>query len=222
MSPTVQLRIQALIAAAVALIAATAFTMRDDDAIRIRGTLAPTAGPNSLGHIRGKSAYLARIAAASPDRAAAGLVSFSRPAPAAEVARLTEGMEVTAAFVKFPQGEPDTLLVERPLTEAVAERAREVGDVIRAEIVSLDAQLREAQEPEREQIEASIDSRRQALADSGPDCACVYAVAVEATTLAALHRLQQRDEVLLVDVPDPVVDDLAGWELRPVLPAVPS
>lgn len=53
----------------------------------------------------------------------------------------------------------------------------------------------------------------------GGPCGCVYAFVVQRTTLGSLLALQQDPAVRLVDVPDPPVTDLRGWELIPILPS---
>ena len=125
-------------------------------------------------------------------------------------------------FVQFPDDAPEVFLLTKPIAETIATRAKELGDAVRAEIVSLEAQLRDAQGPQRELLEGSLAKRRVALEALGPECACVYAMGVEGTTLGALARLQTHSDVLLVDVPRPVVADLEGWELNPILPSRPS
>jgi hypothetical protein len=219
MKRTTQLRLQALIAAAVALVAASAMTLDSDDAVRLRGRLGPTPGPNSIGHVEGKRAYLNRIASADPDRSAAALVSFSRFVPASAARSVASDMEIKAVFVQFPGNEPDVFRVTNNAVEREVQfGASELADVIRAEITSIEAQLRTAQGAERDSLNTSLEERRKAFDTLRADCACVYAVAVQETTLSALAQLQQRSEVLLVDVPEPTTDDLTGWELRPILP----
>lgn len=212
----------ALLAAAVALVAASVVSQRADDGIDIRGRLGPTAGPNSLGHVRAQRAYLERAADAAPGRAAAGLVSMSRFVNAGEATSLVDGMKATAVFVQFPDNPPEVFLLTKPIAETLTTRAKELADVVRAEIVALDAQLRDAEGAQRALLEGSLSKRRQTLEALRPDCACVYALGVEETTLGALARLQERSEVLLVDVPKPVVPDLKGWELNPILPSQAS
>jgi hypothetical protein len=46
----------------------------------------------------------------------------------------------------------------------------------------------------------------------------VFAFVLSGTTLGRLADLQASADVRLVDVPDPVVADLRGWELTPLLP----
>lgn len=220
MNRTAQLRLLALLAAAIGLVAGSVITQRaDNEGIEIRGRLGPTSGPNSLGHVRSQRAYLERAARDASNRAAAGLVSMSRFVNADEASSLVKGMDATAVFVQFPESGPEVFLLTKPITETIATRAKELADAVRAEIVSLEVQLRDAQGPQRELLEGSLDKRQEALDALGPDCACVYAIGVEGTTLGALAQLQRHSDVLLVDVPRPVVADLEGWELNPILPA---
>jgi len=220
MNRTAQLRLLALLAVAIGLVAGSVVTQRaDDSGIEIRGRLGPTAGPNSLGHVRSQHAYLERAARAAPGRPAAGLVSMSRFVDAGEATSLVEGMDATAVFVQFPDNAPEVFLLTKSISETIATRAKELGDAVRAEIVSLEAQLRDTQGPQRELLEGSLSKRREALNVLAPDCACVYAIGVEGTTLGALARLQGHSDVLLVDVPQPAVPDLKGWELNPILPS---
>ncbi len=214
-----QLRVQALLAAAVALVAASVLTLDGEETTRVRGRLGPTPGPNALGHIEGKRAYLERVASADPDRRAAGLVSFSRFVSAQNARAMVAGMEPTVVFVRFPQGEPEALRLKTTLEEAVAAAVKQLVDVVAAEIVSIEAQLDSAQGSEREALSRSLDDRRKSLDELRADCVCVYAVGVESTTLGELVRLLQRPDVRLVDVPEPTTDDLSGWELRPILPS---
>lgn len=219
MTRATHLRLQALAAAAVALVAATQLTLVNESTTRVRGSLGPTPGPNSIGHVEGKRAYLDRIAGAEPEQPGAGLVSFTRFISAAEAKTVIGGMQATVVFFRLPQSEPEAAhLMTKPLDVAVAESAKVLGDQVRAEIVSIEAQLRDAQGPERATLEQSVAERRQTLEALAGDCPCVYAVAVQGTTLGDLKRLQDRKEILLVDVPEPARDDLAGWELTPILP----
>ncbi|HYZ92619.1 MAG TPA: hypothetical protein VFA34_09540 [Actinomycetota bacterium] len=220
MKRTTHLRLQALIAAAVALVAATAMTLDAADSVKLRGTLGPTPGPDSTGHVEGKRAYLTRIAASDPGRSAAALVSFSKFVSAAEAKSFASGMEVKAVFVRFPGSDPDVFRVTNNAVEREVELgAAELGDVVRAEITSIEEQLRTAQGAERDSLNRSLEERGRALIALRPECACVYAIVVQETKLSDLARLQQRSEVELVDVPEPTTDDLTGWELRPILPS---
>lgn len=204
----------ALAVVAVGLVTATILTLRSDggngDGRPVAGRLGPTPGPDSDGHIRTKRVYLADLARRDPEARGAGLVSFSRLMPAQEASTLLGGMRATAAFVRFPAGEPEAIQVEDALTPDVAARATELADITRAEIEALEGQGSSDREP--------VEQRRQALAGTTPECACVYAVAVEGVTVRRLAELQGRDEVRLVDVPEPLTDDLGGWELTAIFP----
>jgi hypothetical protein len=220
MRQTFQLRVQALAAAAIGLIAATQLTIGGDDtAVRVRGSLAPTPGPNSIGYVHGKRSYLERVAADDPDRPAAALISFSRLVPAHVTKPLLSAVRSTVVFVRLPQSEPDALHLMKPLDVTMAAAVQELAGIVRGEIVSISKQLENAQGPDRQHLENSLAERNAALAALIPDCPCVYAVAVEGTTLGALARLQKDPNVLLVDVPEPVQDDLSGWVLTPILPS---
>jgi hypothetical protein len=217
-----QLRLLALLAAAIGLVSAMAISMRSGDEMRVAGRLGPTPGPNSAGHVEAKRDYLKRIAAEEPDRAAAGLISASHLLSVSQAKTLTDGMQVTVVFVRFPGGQPDVLAVTDSLEQTLAAGTREFGDVIRREVASLEQQVGSAQGAERATLEDSLNKRKQTLSQLTTDCACVYAIAVQGTTLGALARVQGSGEVLLVDVPEPVTDDLKGWELTPILPATSS
>lgn len=202
----------ALAVVAVGLVAGTVLTLRsgDGDAPPIAGRLGPTPGPDSEGHIVAKRAYLDTLARRDPDTVGAGLVSFSRLLPATEASSVLRNMTPTAVFVKFAAGEPEALQVTDTLEAAVAARAEELAAVTRAEIEALEGQGGDHE---------LLEQRRTAFAETTPGCACVYAVAVEGVAVGRLAELGGRDEVRLVDVPDPLTDDLGGWELTPVFPS---
>jgi hypothetical protein len=141
---------------------------------------------------------------------------------AAETASLTEGMTVTGVFVRFPAGDAEALRVSGTIAAAVKARGDELTKVVRAEITSLEKEMQSAGGSARERLSKLISERRAALTSIGPNCACVYAIAVEGTTLSALWQLQKDPRVLLVDVPSPVTDTLAGWELTPISPSTTS
>ncbi|MGH7856208.1 MAG: hypothetical protein ACREQY_02685, partial [Candidatus Binatia bacterium] len=67
-----------------------------------------------------------------------------------------------------------------------------------------------------------LAQRRAALEGTAPECACLYAVVLNGATVRRLAEVQSSDAVRLVDVPDPLVDDLSGWELTPIFPAAGS
>ena len=219
MRRTAHLRLQILAAMAVVLVAATQLTLGDGSA-RVRGRLGPTPGPSSEGYVQSKRAYLERIARSDPARPAGALVSFSRFVSAGQAEALISGMEATAGFIRLPQGGTEVVdLRTGSLRTAVAQSAELLAEQLRAEIVSIEAQLRGARGAGRAQLEESLEERRRALGDLGPECRCVYAVAVQRTTLGALRHLQYRPEVRVVDVPNPTTDDLAGFQLTPILPS---
>ena len=218
MKRATQLRLQAFAAVAVGLVAAALLTAESDDPQRIAGRLGPTPGPNASGHIETKRGYLERIAREDPEQTAAALVSFSSFARSPDVANMVGDVETSVVFVRFPETPFEAIALTKTLAETMSTRANELGDVVRAEIVSLEAQLREAQGAEREALSASLERRRQALNGLTADCACIYAIGLENATLAQLAALQGRREVQLVDVPDPLTKSLEGWHLTPIVP----
>ncbi len=219
MKKATHLRLQAFAAIAVALVAAMTLAQNYDEP-RVAGRLGPTAGPNSLGHVEAQRAYLDRIAREDPDAGAGALVSFSRRLSAPETATLIGEMETTVVFVLFPEGQPEAIALEElPIIDTVAARAKELVAGVEAEIAQLETQLQTAAEADRADIEASLQRRREALGKLKLDCACVYAVGVQGTTLGSLAQLQAKPEVTLVDVPNPVTSDLEGYHLTPILPS---
>ncbi len=208
-------RFAALLAAAIALAAAVLVTQRSNPAPTIShpiGKLAPTPGPNSDGYVSTKRAYLSRLADQQPDASAASLVSFARLMKPAEVDQLMTGMPVGVVFAMFPGAPPEAPRVVTTIEAAVAKRAVEIAGVTRAEIQALQARHDPAAAP-------LINDRRKEIAATTPDCACIYAAVVQRTTVARLASLQRSSLVRLVDVPDPLTDDLSGWQLTPIAPA---
>jgi len=207
-------RFAALAAAAIALVAAVVVTQRNNPAPTIShplGKLAPTPGPNSDGYVAGKRAYLSRLADADPDASASALVSFGRLMRPHDVEQLMTGMRVSVVFAMFPGAPPEAPRVESTIQAAVAKRAVEIAGVTQAEIRSLQAKHDPASAP-------LINDRRRELQQLTPDCACVYAAVVQKTTVGRLASLQRSSLVKLVDVPDPLTDDLSGWQLTPIAP----
>lgn len=207
-------RFAGLAAVAIALAAGSLVTQRADTGPTISrpaGKLAPTPGPSSDGYVRGKRAYLRDLAADQPDEPAAALVSFARLLRAAEAERLLGRLEVTAVFVTFPGTSPEAPRVESTIRAAVAKRAVEIGNITRSEIASLETKRDPASAP-------LIADRRRQLAGTTPECPCVYAAVVEESTVGRLMALQRSALVRLVDVPDPLTDDLSGWHLTPIIP----
>lgn len=185
-------------------------TRSGDGGPSLAGSLGPTPGPNSDGHVSAKRAYLGGLAQRTPDAAAAGLVSFSRLITAAEASALVGETETAAVFVKFPAGEQEAVQVTDTIAAAVKVRAEALAAVTRTEVEAFEQQDGDADE---------LAKRRAALDGTTPECTCVYAIVVEHTTVERLAELQASDDVRLVDVPDPLVDSLAGWELFPLFPS---
>jgi hypothetical protein len=198
-------RFVALAVVAAGLIAATVILMLSDEETGLAGRLGPTPGPDSQGHIDAGRAYLTRIASEDPEQEAAALVSLSALTSARDATSVLADAEPTAVFVQFPGHQAEALPVETTIEATVRDRADELKTQIQAEIGAITD-------------EAEKQKRRDALAVLGPECACVFAVALEDTTLGDLAEIQELAEVRLVDVPDPVVDSLEGWELTPILP----
>jgi hypothetical protein len=207
-------RFAALAAAAIALAAAVLVTQRSNPAPTINhpiGKLAPTPGPNSEGYVAAKRAYISRLADEQPDAAAAALVSFGRLMRPSEVEQLMTGMQVSVVFAMFPGAPPEAPRVVTTIPAAIAKRAVEIANVTKAEIQALQARHDPASAP-------LINDRRRELQEMTPDCACIYAAVVQKTTVGRLASLQRSSLVRLVDVPDPLTDDLSGWQLTPIAP----
>jgi hypothetical protein len=207
-------RFAALIAAAIALVAAVVVTQRNNPAPTIShpiGKLAPTPGPSSDGYVTGKRAYLSDLAEQKPDAPAAALVSFARLLRPTEVEQLMTGMKTTVVFAMFPGAPPEAPRVQSTVQAAVAKRAVEIAATTRAEIQALQARRDPASAP-------LIAERDRQIRQTTPDCACVYAAVVQNSTVGRLASLQRSSLVRLVDVPDPLTDDLSGWQLTPIAP----
>ncbi|MEX2537720.1 MAG: hypothetical protein WD646_03600 [Actinomycetota bacterium] len=198
-------RFIALAVVAAGLIAATVILMLSNEESGLAGRLGPTPGPDSQGHIEARRAYLTRIASEDPEQEAAALVSLSALTSARDATSVLGDAAPTAVFVQFPGHQAEALPVETTIESTVGDRADELTAQIQAEIDAITD-------------EAEKEKRRDALASLGPGCACVFAIALEDTTLGDLAEIQELPEVRLVDVPDPVVDSLEGWELTPILP----
>ena len=98
-------------------------------------------------------------------------------------------------------------------------RPRNCASRTGAEIADLEDQIGSASGQEREDLEVLITERKDAYTNVTADCACVYAIAVEGAELIELRTLADQRVVRLVDVPDPITESLAGWELAPLVPA---
>ncbi|MEX2393552.1 MAG: hypothetical protein WD826_03625 [Actinomycetota bacterium] len=186
----------------------------------VRGSLGPTPGPSSEGHVKAKRAYLDRLARSDPGEESAALVSLAKYLSAPSAQSLATGTKPTAVFVRFPASEGEVLLVETTISGAVADRAAQVREEIQAEVDALTEQAAKASGASKTDLDSLVAERKDALAKVKSDCACVYAFAVTDGSITELHEMQQGAEVKLVDVPDPVSNDLRGWELTPIVPKV--
>lgn len=183
------------------------------------GALGPTPGPNSDGYVSGKRAYLEGLAkdqGASPAAALISLTGFKKPS---EVATILGGGKVSAVFVRFPSSAIEALQVTNTLQAAVAERASILKRELSEELPQLEQRLRSATPDQRPDIQKLVDDRRRTVAGVSPDCSCVYAFSVEQTNVDTLATMQKRSDVRLVDVPDPLVSTLRGWQLTPLVPS---
>lgn len=205
---------------AVALIAAAFYAMHARNSSNVAGVLGPTPGPNSSGHISAKRAYLERSARSDPSTKAAALISLARTMRPAEARALVPSGKLTAIFVKFPASDPEAIKITTSMDDAMNARANDLRAVVQAEISGLQKELGGATGARRTQIEAQLVQRAQGLASLRGDCACIYALVVENSTLRVLADEQATPGVRLVDVPDPPVASLAGWKLTPILPGV--
>jgi hypothetical protein len=209
-------QLAAVAAAAIALAAGALVSQRSNPAPTIShpiGKLAPTPGPNSDGYVAGKRAYLSRLAEGDPDKPAAALTSFARLLRAGEAEQLLTGHRVGVVFVTFPGGRPEALKVPTTIAAAVAKRAADSEAAARAEIAALEARHDPASGP-------LVADRERQLAGTRPDCACIYAAVIERSTVGRLASLQRSSLVRLVDVPEPLTDDLSGWQLTPIYPSL--
>lgn len=202
----------------VGLVVATVLTLRTDGPAGVRGQLGPTP-PASEGHVRAKRAYLADLVSRDSQTEAAALVSLASFVSAPVAQSMVLGMEPTWVFVRFPAAETEPLPVRTTIAGAVADRASDLRTELMAEVDAISERLAGAEGEERQELVEALAEREAALEELSADCACVFAFAMEAATVGQLAELQALGEVLLVDVPDPVVTELAGWELTPIVPA---
>lgn len=202
------------------LIVASVFTLQDGgDLNETRGHLGPTPGPASTqSYVEEKRSYLAKMASDDAGAKSAALVSFKSYVPAPAVQKLVRGMEPTAVWVRFPSADPEPLLVETTISAAVAEGAVELRTSLDAEIAELQAQVRTASGAAKSDLTTVVAERKADRAKLGGGCGCVFALSVREATLSSLRELQRESSVKLVDVPDPLTNDLSGWELQPFVP----
>jgi hypothetical protein len=211
-------RLVAVLAAAIALFAAGLVSQRSTSHPTIShplGKLAPTPGPSSDGYIASKRAYLGMLSLQKPNAPAAGLVSFARLLRPAEAERALVGASVSAVFVDFPAGRPEAVAVRGSIAAALQMRATQIVDATKAEVQALQARHDPAGKP-------LIDERNRQLNGTRADCACIYGAVVERSTVVRLVYLARSRDVRLVDVPEPLTDDLSGWQLTPIFPVKPA
>jgi hypothetical protein len=185
---------------------------------RIAGVLGPTPGPNSAGHIEAQKAYLARAARRDPTKPSGALISLARMTRPSDVEALRPRGRVTAIFVRFPTSQPEALKITTTIADAMNDRAKQLQDVVKAEISGLQRGLKSSSGAQAAQTRSMLAQRENGLRAITGDCACVYALVVEHSTLASLEAEQNKPGVRLVDVPDPPVATLQGWQLTPLLP----
>jgi hypothetical protein len=208
----------------VALVVATVYTLNSSSGSGdVAGHLGPTPGPSSEGHIRAQRAYLDQIAAQRPTEKAAALVSLEDYVPASEAQELARSLHATWVFVRFPEAEQEPpSIVPSSIKETLAKRAADLKEDLETEIVALRSQASDATGAQKADLDKLIALRERERAEIKPDCACVFAFAVEGASLRELRELSQRPGVKLVDVPEPVTADLGGWELGPIVPSPDS
>lgn len=204
----------------VILVAATVYTLNDSPASdEPVGHIGPTPGVSSDGHVRAQRAYLDRLASERPTQKAAALVSLEDYVPASKAQAIARSLDATWVFARFPAAEQEPpQLVRSSITDALQRRAGDLRKELASEITALKAEAAGASGARRTDLEELIAQRESELAKIAPDCACVFAFAIEDASLEALRELARRPEVKLVDVPEPVTSDLGGWELQPIVP----
>lgn len=201
---------------AVGLLTAMVLIMRSDDKRPAGGATAAPVGflgptdPDVDAYIEDKNDYLDRMSRSDPGSDASGLIAFKQLLTQSEVRALTKGMQAIAVYVDFPAStSPEGLLVTGSVKGVITTRADQLATIARTEA---DAFEQRGDEAEATRLKGEADL-------TTPDCACVYAVAVEDVSVKELSDLRKADEVRLVDVPDPLTDSLRGWELGPLHPS---
>ncbi len=205
--------------AAVALVVATVFTLRSGkgSSREARGTLGPTSA-NVSSYVSTKRTYLSGVAEDDPQKPSAGLLSLSRLVRASQASRLVSSGKVVAVFVQFPASDPQALRVETTVTDTMASASQQLRESVEAEIKGLERESSTNSGAKKKTVDDLLAQRKAGLAGIGTDCACIYALVVESSTLASLAQLAKVQDVRLVDVPEPPVATLRGWNLRPLLP----
>jgi len=204
---------------AIGLVAAAVYSRATQSSSKVAGVLAPTPGPNSNGYIAAQRAYLARVATSDPSKPSGALVSLSKMTRASDAEGLRPAAgKLTAIFVRFPASQPEAITITTNVADAMNERATELQAAVRAEIDGLNKELPTATAARRKEIGVMLAQRVVGLKKLTGDCACVYALVIERSTLSSLAQEQGRSGVRLVDIPDPPVASLHGWQLTPLLP----
>lgn len=207
---------------AVGLIAGFVVSQRNlwtgDGTEAVRGRLGPTPGPDAEGYVADKTAYLGRVAADDGDRVAAALVSLGRLLRATDVSSLVGSGRVDLVFTLFPGEDPGSLLVSGTVDVTVGARASELAAQRDSEISALEEEAATSEGEERTRRLQAASAKRSEANQLRGECFCLYAFVVRGMTLGDLAAMQASDDVRLVDVPDPVVADLRGWELTPLVP----
>jgi hypothetical protein len=189
-----------------------------DGTVEVRGELGPTPGPNADGYVAEKRSYLERLSGEKPTSPGAALVSLAERVSGARAAELALGGTVDRVFVVLPGGEPEDLATPLGLEEAVAARVSALQQARRAEVAALRERAKNASPDQRQALERDALDSQAKLDALRADCPCVYAFVVRGLTLARLSEVQADPDVRLVDVPEPLVGDVRGWLLTPLLP----
>lgn len=183
----------------------------------VLGSLGPTPGPDSSGYVAAKTDHLRALARTEPETRAAALVSLERLLRPIDVAELVGAADVDVVFVNFPGANPEALVVTGTVAVTVGARAAEMIEVLEAEVEALEAEAGGADEARKAELLTEASERRSEI-NGLRECFCIYALTVDDTTVRSLAELAGREEVRLVDLPDPPVPSLRGWELTPLLP----
>lgn len=217
-----RLRFVLLAVTGVILVIASVITLRDGgrtDPDEVRGHLGPTPGPNSNAYVAAKKAYLNGLASTEPLARSAALVSLQAYAPAPDAQRFARDMKPIGVWVRLPASTAELILVKTTISGAVADAAAAHRKVLDAEVEELRAQAGKAEGDKKTSLDKLVAERKASLAKVRSDCRCVFAFSVEEATLGDLKQLQERPAVRVVDVPDPVTNELSGWELQPIVPS---
>lgn len=183
-----------------------------------RGKLGPTPGPNAEGYVAAKKSWLHEVAVKAAAEPAAALVSFSSLVRADDLPKLAGGAHIDLVFVRFPGSDPEALAVDTSVTTSLLARAERAAAKLDSQARQLETLAASASGDTRQRYLQQVSAKRSEAGDVRRGCRCVYAAVLSGTTLGSLDQLQSRPEVRLVDVPDPPVTDVRGFELTPLLP----